>query len=193
MTPTRLSQNWYVKAKGKVYGPYSVQRMFQFVDEGRLKAHTEIGLSNDGPFYAAQSFDVFVRGDHALEAELVEAVEAHFSNPAPSQPVTPTSIENPHGASGLPGEVFVFIKGDDLDHDAVTTKLVRFGPHIRADEDMYLVKTAAQANQLRNALSRDLPRDACLIIIQGGRETTAWFNLGHEADARIRQFRERKV
>ena len=56
----------------------------------------------------------------------------------------------------------------------------------RIGDSVWLLKSAISAEQLRNQLSQTLGPDDRLFILDSFANKTAWFNIGADMDARIR-------
>jgi hypothetical protein len=57
---------------------------------------------------------------------------------------------------------------------------------------VWILRGAASAAHLRNELSHLLERNDKLLVVDASRDRSAWFNLGRDADQRIRELWGRK-
>lgn len=62
-----------------------------------------------------------------------------------------------------------------------------FGTAQRIGDTVWVLRSAASAEQLRNSLSQSLSRQDRLFILDGHHNKTAWFNIGADLDNRIRE------
>ncbi|PHR55420.1 MAG: hypothetical protein COA43_15445 [Robiginitomaculum sp.] len=62
-----------------------------------------------------------------------------------------------------------------------------FGTAQRIGDTVWLVRSSAGVEQLRNSLSQTLNRQDRLFILDSSANKTAWFNIGADLDSRIRE------
>ncbi|PHR90891.1 MAG: hypothetical protein COA69_14360 [Robiginitomaculum sp.] len=65
--------------------------------------------------------------------------------------------------------------------------LQSFGTAQRIGDTVWLLRSAHEAEHLRNALSQTLSRQDRLFILDSSANKTAWFNIGADLDKRIRE------
>lgn len=97
---------------------------------------------------------------------------------------TPTPIQPQHEAEAKIVAIMAEIRGDD--GTAFAASLRSFGPMERIGDTLWLVKTQASAQELRNRLSQSLSRQDRMFILGGEIDQSAWFNIGADLDHRIR-------
>ena len=161
-----IAMSWFVKVEGRVYGPYTGAQMRAFVGEGRVAAHSSVSEVRDGAFLDAREVP-------QLKAWLDEARRA----PGDRRP-TPADTRTSN---------FVIVA--DLNSDSrggFEAALKDFGEVEAITPGVWLLRGASSSAHLRNELSHLLGRDDKLLVVDASRDRTAWFNLGREADQRIR-------
>lgn len=196
-----ISMQWFVQVSGQVYGPYDDNAMQSFVAEGRVNAASRITNNPAGGFYVASAFDIFSFWSGTGQAQISAGSTGKTSAPARSfstlhsardaarerdfEPLQlqPQQIDKQDGA----GTTFV-IMAEIRSTDAMTflQTLQSFGRTERIGETLWALRSAASAEQLRNALSQTLGRQDRMFIIDSANNKTAWFNIGADLDKRIR-------
>jgi hypothetical protein len=159
-----VAETWWVKIAEKVYGPYSRDHMARFVAEGRVKASSLVALSSDGEWLEA-------RNSPPLQAALNEA-RGQFKTDE---------------AAGEPANVIVYSEIMSSATRQFEYELRRMGAVAEVNPGIYLVRTTRTAGAIRNAISPILSRGDKLLVMDATRDRLAWFNLGPETDARIRE------
>lgn len=161
-----IAMTWFVKVEGRVYGPYTGAQMRAFVGEGRVAAHSTVSENRESGFAAASDIP-------QLKAWLDEARKApHEKRPLPADARTANFIV----AADLNG----------AQSGAFKAALAEFGEVEPVTPGVWILRGAASAAHLRNELSHLLNRDDKLLVVDASRDRSAWFNLGRDADERIR-------
>jgi len=161
-----IAMSWFVKVEGRVYGPYTGAQMRAFVGEGRVASHSSVSEQRETGFRDARDVP-------QLKAWLEEARRAPGE-----RRITATDSRTSN---------FVIVA--DLNSDSrggFEAALKDFGEVESITPGVWLLRGAASAAHLRNELSHLLARDDKLLVVDASRDRTAWFNLGRDADQRIR-------
>ncbi|XBQ15158.1 MAG: DUF4339 domain-containing protein [Oceanicaulis sp.] len=162
-----ITMSWFVKVEGRVYGPYTGAQMRAFVGEGRIAPHSSVSEHRDQGFRPASEIS-------QLKSWLDENRRAPGERrPAPSDARTAN-----------------FLVVADLHADsrgAFDAALHEFGEVEQITAGVFILRCAASAAHLRNELSHLLARDDKLLVVDASRDRSAWFNLGRDADQRIRE------
>jgi hypothetical protein len=161
---TASHSGWWVQVRGHVYGPYTIEQLAAFVEEGRIRPATRV---SDSP------------SKGWIEARRVEALMAPLR--AASEPaVEPQTVQE--GAN-----VFVHVEIVSGAWPAFMAALESMGSICHLAPGLLLVRTRFAAGVIRNTLSQTLERGDRFVVIDATRDRFAWFNLGPETDARIRE------
>jgi hypothetical protein len=158
-----VAETWFVKVSEKVYGPYTRDQMARFVAEGRVKPSSLVALSPEGTWTAARDFAPL---QNALNEQ-----RGQFKNEE----------------AGEPANLFVFIDIVSGTGVRVEYELRRLGAIAEIQPGMFVMRTRRTAGAVRNAMSQLLSRGDRLFVMDSSRDRLAWFNLGPEVDARIRE------
>ncbi len=161
---TESMAQWFIKVRDTVYGPYSEARMAAFVSEGRLSGRSMVCATNDGEFHAASEepgLEAYLNQNNASKATDRPAAHRRF---------------------------VIFAQIDDESRGVFLQKLAGFGVAIEAMPNVWLLNAQARADGLRNAMSQVLGSQDSLFIADASKGSSAWFNIGQDADGRIRQF-----
>ena len=177
--------NWRVSVGGRVYGPYSTEQMLSFVAEGRIASHSIVAAGDHGPWVSAS--------DDPVLAGMLNRPAAAPSIQGPSHSVTPAEsiITTDAQSQGTNYIVFADIKSrSGYNFERELTKL---GPNYRLNTTLWLLNSDFPVGQVRNVLIQHLGRTDSLLVADTTHGKTAWFNLGPEAEAKIRRIWKRAV
>ena len=158
------AETWWVKVRDKVYGPYTRELMARFMAEGRVTPKSLVALSREGEWTEA-------RNSPTLQGALGESRTQFKAEDAPNHPanlIIYTEIAS--GAS-----------------QRIEYELRQLGAVAEINPGVYLLRTRRTAGAVRNAMSQLLSRGDKLLVMDSSRDRLAWFNLGPETDARIRE------
>ncbi|MET0546063.1 MAG: GYF domain-containing protein [Caulobacterales bacterium] len=162
--PANGPDQWFVKVKDQVYGPYTLTTMRAFIAEGRVANQSMVADSKDGPFRAAGQAAPF---------------SALFQKP---QEWTTAAIVTESSEANL---IICadFVTGGVQEFSRIVLTL---GPSARIGQSTWVVRTTHTAASARSALARTLGRDDRLFICDATRERTAYMNLGPGAEVDLR-------
>jgi len=188
---------WYVRAEGRVWGPYPDARMGTFVTEGRISPSSLVCDALEGPFVPAEQLNPLRRlfGLPLLEGEVDATTgesQAALEAQAPErrdrlaglQALLEQAGARPAAAASRP--ILVIAALASLPPTAFESILAQHGPFERLEDGLWLVRTRLAPAALRNALSRRLRADDRLIAVDAPLNRTAWFNLSAEKERRAR-------
>jgi hypothetical protein len=185
-----LNSMWRINVSGQVYGPYTGHQIKAFAAEGRLAAHSIVQTGESGPWITAI--------DDPILAQLFVVATPPNAKPiadykAPATPEAqparqaPASAQ-PAAAADLATSNFIIIA--DIRARTSTpfeAALNRLGTNFRLNPLVWLLHSEYSAGAIRNELVTHLGNTDSVFIADAGRGKMAWFNLGPEADARIRK------
>ena len=165
-----MSDLWTIMAAGRVYGPFSTERMRGFVAEGRLAANSLVAREGSSEWQEAVTESAFAdlfcsphRATDAVEPETTAATgdtqRGHFA--------VVVDMKS-RSAAGLEGAI------------------AAFGPCYQLLPNIWIVSTDQSVTTVRNRLIQELGNADSLFVIDASRGKASWFNFGPEADVRIR-------
>ncbi|NOT41466.1 MAG: DUF4339 domain-containing protein [Alphaproteobacteria bacterium] len=162
-----LNGMWRVNVSGQVYGPYTGHQLRDFAAEGRIAPHSIVQADDQGPWITAID-------DPVLGQLFVKSVfEKNL----------------PEADTGLAASANFIIVADLRSTSSMfETAIGKLGDAYRLSSQTWLLNTDRSVGTVRNELVQHLGMLDGLFIIdttRGGK--TAWFNLGPEADAKIRK------
>jgi hypothetical protein len=167
---------WFIRAAGRVWGPYPEDRLSDFVGEGRVAAETLVGPTAEGPFapaaHQARLFRLF-GGASPDVADRGEPVSAPVGEPQPDM------------AKAEPLLVLASLKSSRA--DVLESLIGAYGPFARIMPGLWLVRAKLGPAGLRNALTRRLQSEDRLMVMSAPMSHAAWFNLDSETDRTLRQ------
>jgi hypothetical protein len=192
---------WFIEAAGRVWGPYPEARLASFVAEGRVARETLVGTRPEGPFAPAVQ-QARLRGlfgetgpDREVEAEVAALAPRPAARPQPrAEPVRAAAPEPREERVAEPGPgaeaarpLLVWTSLASVKGDRFEAALGGFGPFVRVQPGLWLVRARMGPAALRNALTRRMQAGDSLIVIHAPLDQTAWFNLDGETDRTLRQ------
>jgi hypothetical protein len=205
---------WSINVSGRVYGPFTSERMRGFVGEGRLAPHSLVAREGTDDWHEAREEPEF--SDVFKERGRAAAPEAPAASPAPAQPSMraeqPVSAPQPaqphtapapqpqaHAHTHAPQPItpaaehvaahFAVIVDQKAQSAAshIEGAINSLGPAYRLTTNVWIVSTEQSVSAVRNRLVQELGKADSLFVIDASRGKAAWFNFGPEADVRIRR------
>ncbi len=180
MNPDIEDETYFLRIGGQVFGPYTHASILHYLDEGRVAPSSFIATRSDGDYRAIAQLVTFApkvrdiqdrkgfgrrapNGENATDVSGAEAHDAQLANV-----VIVTDIQS---AAALDFE----------------TRLQALGRAARIFGSVFVLRTHHSAAQLRHSLGQMLSRGDRFFLVDATRERLAWFNLGPEVDAHLRQ------
>lgn len=163
VTPIRTvsTRQWWVRVKGKAFGPYSGDALRSFVAEGRVRPATQVSDKEDGAW---------------VEARRVIGLLSQ---------ATPNAANDSETAPAA--NIFVHAEIVSGSWHAFMAALESMGAICDLAPGLWLLRTPFSAGVVRNTLSQTLEFGDRFVVIDASRDRLAWFNLGPEVDVRISQ------
>jgi hypothetical protein len=169
-----LNGVWRVNVSGQVYGPYTGHQLRAFAAEGRIAPHSIVQAGEQGPWITAID-------DPVLSQLFVKSI---FEKQLPA-------ADTGADASFANLVIIADLRSGPAGFEAAIAK---FGESYRVSSQAWLLHTDRSVGSIRNELVQHLGSLDGLFVIdtsRGGK--TAWFNLGPEADAKIRKVLRRSA
>lgn len=171
MALSAVAETWFVKVRSDVFGPYPRERIRGFIAEGRVRARTLVAGHPADRFAPAEEFP-----------ELADML-------APEMPAPRTAPE-PRRAAGPLATFFIVADVENDTLHMVEQLLSAMGPCAYAAHGVWMLRAAASAELIRNALTKVMTAEDTLVIVDATRDRAAWFNIGQDRDAALRALRE---
>jgi hypothetical protein len=165
------NMSWFIKVRDVIYGPYSIEKMIQFANEGRVESKTMVSDNREHGFQLANN-------DPELEYILQnkDHVKKERRNTSPQ-------------AHGQSQRMFIlYTRLSDNISMEFGSHLRQFGDPLEPIPGVWLLRTATPADRLRNTLSRELSVHDSLMIFEINPDQAAWFNIGEVEDRQFREF-----
>ena len=196
---------WTLNVSGRVYGPFSSERMRGFVSEGRLAPHSLVAREGSSDWHEARDEPEFSnvfsqRGQApsiaAPEPKLAAAAPQTVPSPQPIQPQMPAPVPQAHAhhvnsvAAGEPVTAHFAVIVDQKAQAAASNlegAINSLGQSYRLTTNVWIISTEQTVSAVRNRLVQELGKADSLFVIDASRGKAAWFNFGPEADVRIRR------
>lgn len=161
-----MTDAWTIFAGGRVYGPYTLERMRGFAEEGRLAPHSLV--SREGSPDCREA-----REDGALaglfDADSTQTVAPPASAPAAKSQLTIAANVKPKAKARL------------------EEAILSLGPAYKLLSNVWILSSEQTASAVRNRLARELGRVDTLFVVDSTHGKAAWCNFGPHADTRIRR------
>lgn len=199
---------WTINVSGRVYGPFTSERMRAFVGEGRLAPHSLVAREGTADWHEARDepefSDTFAQRSAPTDAAPAETKQvaaqpapAQQSVPAP-QPAAAPATHSPqthapvaNRAPSAEPVIAHFAVILDQRAQAAASNLEEainsLGQSYRLTTNVWIIATEQTVSAVRNRLVQELGKADSLFVIDASRGKAAWFNFGPEADVRIRR------
>lgn len=179
---------WTINVSGRLYGPFTSERMRSLASENRLAPHSLVAREGSTDWHEARDepeFSDLFAARHPT-VQLQTAAPAHTqtqTQPASvAAPVVPAEI-----ADGSRAHFAVFIDQKSRSAGNLEEAIASVGPYYRLLHNVWIISTDQTVNAVRNRLVQELGKADSLFVIDASRGKAAWFNFGPEADVRIRR------
>jgi hypothetical protein len=175
---------WTMNVGGRVYGPFSTERIRGFATEGRLAANSLIAREGGSDWREAGEIPEF--------ADLFARQAKQSPAPAEERPVLvpdnpPTPAPAPELPEGQRTQFAVVVDVKSHGSGNLEKAIAALGPSFKLLPNVWIVSSDQSVNALRNRLIQELGKADTLFVVDASRGKAAWFNFGPEADARIRR------
>jgi hypothetical protein len=171
---------WTINAGGRVYGPFSTERMRSFASEGRLAGTSLVAREDSSDWHEARDEPTFAD----LFPRVADSAPAAGQRPACPPPPMPAAGHDSH----VPRTQFAIVV--DLKSRGsgnLEQVIASFGPSYQLLPNVWIVSSDQTANAVRNRLVQELGKSDSLFVVDASRGKAAWFNFGPDADVRIRR------
>ncbi len=175
---------WTMNVSGRIYGPYTSDRMRDFIHEGRMAPHSLITREGRSDWHEARDEPEF--------AELFIPNGAHHMHSAFTQTpfgTAPSHMTPPVTDNAMPARAQFAVIVDQKSRSTgnLDKAILSLGPAYRLSASVWIVSTDQSVNAVRNRLVQELGKLDTLFVVDATRGKAAWFNFGPEADVRIRR------
>ena len=158
---TAPAEDWWVKVRDAAYGPYPRAQLMKFIEEGRVRPNTNIALAKEGPWKEARAFSELYVQPRSAEGEAAMTTEL--------------------------ANLFVYAEIHSGAWTPFMAALETLGKITEIAPGFWIVRTHRSVGVMRNTLSQTLERGDKFVVIDATHDRLAWFNLGPEVDARIKE------
>jgi hypothetical protein len=164
---------WTINVGGKVYGPYTSERMRAFAAEGRLTASSLLAREDSADWHEARD-----------EPEFADLFGSALEPSAPRKLVPDAAP--PEAERGM-AHFAIVVDLKSRTPGNLDQAIASLGAAYRLLPNVWIVSTDQTANAVRNRLVQELGKLDSLFVVDATRGKAAWFNFGPEADVRIRR------
>ena len=179
---------WTINVSGRVYGPYTSERMRAFAQEGRLGPTSLVAREGSADWHEARDEPEF--------SEFFMAAKPQPPQPAPAAPAAKPSLtatgtyaavgEQTHDSGGR-SQFAIVVDLKSRSPQNLEQAIASLGQSYRLLPNVWIVSTEQTVNAVRNRLVQELGKLDSLFVVDATRGKAAWFNFGPEADVRIRR------
>lgn len=188
-----LDGRWVLQVSGRIYGPYTGHALRDYVREGRVVAHSMLARTGqpagEEEWMPAAQDPVLSQLFSAADAELLQ-VRQEMDAPAPSGgPQGFGSKKTQTDRRNQPTSFNIVIITDVKSRSSgpLENAVMSLGPAYKISANVWVVHTPSGAPEVVNLLTQHLGGSDRLFVVDATRNRTAWFNMGPETDAKIRQ------
>jgi uncharacterized protein DUF4339 len=169
---------WTINVSGRLYGPFTSERMRSLAGENRLVPHSLVAREGSVDWHEARDEPEF---SDLFASRAAQPMNGAQANPAPA---LPGASEMSDGARAHFAIVIDQKSGSSSNFEEALASL---GPYYRLLSNVWIISTEQTVNAVRNRLVQELGKTDSLFVIDASRGKAAWFNFGPEADVRIRR------
>jgi len=177
-----MTTAWTINVGGRLYGPYSSERLRSFASEGRLAPTSLIAYEGTSEWREAREepefCDLFTQGPK--ETTRLAPVAAPVPTPAPMA----TNADVPQGKLA---QFAIVIDVKSHSTGGLEQAITSLGSAHRLVHNVWILSTQQTVNAVRNRLVSELGKSDSLFVVDASRGKAAWFNFGPDADVRIRR------
>lgn len=185
---------WVLQVSGRIYGPYTGHALRDYVREGRVVANSMLARTGqpagEEEWIPAAQDPVLCQLFSAADAELVQ-VRQDLQTPAPTGggPQGFGSKKTQTDRRNQPTSYNIVIITDVKSRSSgpLENAVMSLGPAYKISANVWVVHTPSGAPEVVNLLTQHLGGSDRLFVVDATRNRTAWFNMGPETDAKIRQ------
>lgn len=175
---------WSMNVGGRVYGPFSSERMRSLASEGRLAADSLVATEGASEWRAAGQEPEFSDLFTAEGKEVARAAPKPAPAPAPKSEAVPSSAD---AAERKATQFTIVIDIKSRSSGGLERAILSLGDAYRLVPNVWILSTDQTANAVRNRLVQEIGKADTLFVVDASRGKAAWFNFGPEADAHIRR------
>jgi hypothetical protein len=175
---------WTINVDGRVYGPYSAERLRSFASEGRLAPTSLIAQEGASEWREARLESEFCD----LFAQLPKETP-HVSTPVvvPKPAPAPLARVNVDVPEGKLAQFAIVIDVKSHSSGGFEQAITSLGSAHRLVHNVWILSTTQTVSAVRNRLVPELGKSDSLFVVDASRGKAAWFNFGPDADVRIRR------
>ena len=181
-------QGWHINIAGRVYGPYTGLQILDFVKEGRVAPHSVVRAGAEGPWITAIDDPFLVR---FFVAETQRRQPAPAAATGAGVPVAATSQTYRRRASDVAEErnlvIIVDVHAGNGSPGSLELAIQAMGQAYRVTQNAWILRSKRSAGTVRNELTAHLGGSDRLFVADASNSRTAWFNLGPDAETKIRK------
>ena len=176
---------WTINVDGRVYGPYSAERLRNFASEGRLAPTSLIAQEGASEWREAREEPEFCDLFTQVPKETPRVVSAPVVVPKPAPaPSAPVNVDVPEGKLA---QFAIVIDIKSHSSGGFEQAITSLGSAHRLVHNVWILSTTQTVNAVRNRLVPELGKSDSLFVVDASRGKAAWFNFGPDADVRIRR------
>ncbi|MEO0962708.1 MAG: hypothetical protein AAFY01_09830 [Pseudomonadota bacterium] len=189
-----LDGRWVLQVSGRIYGPYTGHALRDYVREGRVVANSMLARTGqpagEEDWIPAAQDPVLSQLFSAADAELLQVrQEIDTPSPAGGSPQGFGSKKTQTDRRNQPTSFNIVVITDVKSRSSgpLENAVMSLGPAYKISANVWVVHTPSGAPEVVNLLTQHLGGSDRLFVVDATRNRTAWFNMGPETDAKIRQ------
>ena len=175
---------WTINVDGRLYGPYTAERLRSFASEGRLAPTSLIAQDGASEWREAREEPEFCDLFTQVPKESPR-VSAPVLVPKPAS--VPSAPVNANVPEGKLAQFAIVIDIKSHSSGGFEKAITSLGSAHRLVHNVWILSTTQTVNAVRNRLVPELGKTDSLFVVDASRGKAAWFNFGPDADVRIRR------
>lgn len=195
--PQDSAARWLLKFRDRIYGPYSFEAMSSYVREGRVVAQSLVapegtlpGADAWQPAAAIPALSILFQPGGVASAASKESLLPYSTEVAtpPSRQAYGSGKNQIDRRRQPETSNFIIIMDIKARYTGqLEQAIMSLGPAYKIAPNVWCVNSNATAAGLLNDLSQHIGKSDSMFIVDATRDRTAWYNMGPEADAKIRR------
>jgi hypothetical protein len=189
-----LDGRWVLQVGGRIYGPYTGHALRDYVREGRVVAHSTLARTGqpagEEEWMPAAQDPVLSQLFSAADTEFMQVrqeTDARSASGGGSQSFGSKKTQTDRRNQPTSFNIVIITDVKSRSSGPLENAVMSLGPAYKISANVWVVHTPSGAPEVVNLLTQHLGGSDRLFVVDATRNRTAWFNMGPETDAKIRQ------
>ncbi len=176
-----FADNWCIKAKDRVFGPYTSEQLRKFAHEGRFAATSLIAPAGSRDWREARSENTFA----SFFGAAPERAPKTANEPRRPKAFGQSAANNSSTEQTGPANFVLIFDVVSAAASRIEPALLSLGRAFRLADNVWAVSCALTAIGVRNAVAPYLRPNESLFVVDATNGRTSWTNYAPEAHSKI--------